>query len=259
MTQADRLAEILDLLQTRGGCGIGELAQRFAVSEETIRRDVRRLEKGGRVYKVHGGVRLPDNMFEAPYQFRMIENAEAKRRVAAAAVALVEDGMTVLMDSGSTTYWTARAMTRPTGLTVVTNSLEVAREVLGRNNNRLFFAGGEVNVDHRAAYGAEAIAAAQSFVPDIAFLSVGAIDPQRGFLDFHVDEAGFKRALLGAARRVVMVADASKFDRSGVVLMARLDQAHDLVVDRPPPPAAAEALAGAGVRVHVAGEAAPAV
>jgi len=253
MTQADRLAEILELLQSKGACGIGELAQRFNVSEETIRRDVRRLEAGGRVYKVHGGVRLPDNLFEAPYQVRMVENAEAKRRIAAAAVMMVQDGMTVLMDSGSTTCWTAKALVRSRDLTIVTNSIEVGREVLGRNNNRLFLAGGEMNVDHRAAFGAEAVGLAMGFVPDIAFLSIGAIDAQRGFLDFHVDESRFKRALLRGARRVVIVADASKFDRAGVLLTARLEQVHDLVVDRPPPPATGSALAAAGVRVHVAG------
>ena len=172
---------------------------------------------------------------------------------AAAAAELVQDGMTVLLDSGSTTFWTAKALTRPRDLTVVTNSIEVAREVLGRNNNnRLFFAGGEIDADHRAAYGAEALSMAQGFVPDIAFLSIGAIDPKRGFLDFHVDEARFKRALLAVARRLVIVADASKFDRAGAILTARLDQVQDLVVDRPPPPAAAVALEGAGVSVHVA-------
>ncbi|WP_374569799.1 DeoR/GlpR family DNA-binding transcription regulator [Phenylobacterium sp.] len=253
MTQLDRLAEILDLLQSRGACAIGELALKFGVSEETIRRDVRRLEASGRAYKVHGGVRLPDNLFEAPYQIRMNENAEAKRRVAAQAVRLVEDGMTVMMDSGSTTFWTAKALVRPRNLTIVTNSLEVAREVLGRDNNRLFFAGGEVNVDHRAAFGADAVAFAGRFVPDIAYLSIGAIDAERGFLDFHVDEAQFKRSLLADARRVAVVADHSKFGRVGAVHTASFAQVDDLIVDEEPPADIRAAAEAAGVRVHVAG------
>jgi len=250
--QAGRIAAILTLLEEHRSCSIADLAERFAVSEETIRRDVRQLEEAGRAYKVHGGVRLPDNQLETPYRLRVNEQAEAKRAIGRRCAAMVEEGMTILIDSGTTSLWLARALSHHRGLTIVTNSLEVAQEVLGRNNNRLLFAGGAVNVDYRAAFGPEAIAFSRGFAPDLAILSIGAIEARRGFLDFEPDEAAYKRALMDRARRVVMLADAAKFEREGSVHVAGFTDVHDLVADVPPPAGIAAALAAAGTRLHLA-------
>ncbi|WP_233503542.1 DeoR/GlpR family DNA-binding transcription regulator [Sphingomonas psychrotolerans] len=251
MIQSTRLATILDLLEERRSCSITELARQFAVSEETIRRDVKQLEASGRVYKVHGGVRLPDNLLEAPYRLRLGENADAKRAIAARAASLVEDGMTVLIDSGTSAFWFARALAQVRGLTIVTNSLEVAQEVLGRNDTRLFLAGGAMNVDYRAGFGAEAIAYSRGFAPDICVLSMGAIEAERGFLDFEPEEAAYKRALLDRPRRVMVLADASKFAREGTVHVAGFEAVDDLVTDRSPPVGIVQAAEGAGTRIHV--------
>jgi DeoR family transcriptional regulator, glycerol-3-phosphate regulon repressor len=251
--QSTRLATLLELLEERRSCSIAELAQRFHVSEETIRRDVRQLEASGRAYKVHGGVRLPDNLVEAPYRLRLGENADAKRAIAARGASLVEDGMTVLIDSGTSSFWFARALSQARGLTIVTNSLEVAQEMLGRHDNRLFFAGGAMNVDYRAAFGAEAIAYSRGFAPDLCVLSMGAIEAERGFLDFEPEEAAYKRSLLDRARRVLVLADASKFARKGSVHVAGFGDVHDLVTDQPLATEVDQAAARAGTRVHITG------
>ena len=252
LIQADRIAAILSSLEERGSSSIADLAAGFGVSEETIRRDVRQLEGSGRVIKVHGGVTLPATRLEAPYRRRLREQLEAKRAIARLAAGFIEDGATVFIDSGTTSYWVAQELGHLRGLTLVSNSLEVVAEGLGRADHRVFFAGGAMNVDYRSAFDADAIAYVRRFVPDVAVLSMGAIEASRGFLDFDPDEAAFKRAVLDRARRLVVVADHGKFSRQGTAHVADFDQVHDLVTERDPPPAIREAAAASGPTVHVA-------
>ncbi|WP_448663489.1 DeoR/GlpR family DNA-binding transcription regulator [Sphingomonas sp. CJ20] len=251
VSQSERLNRMLALLDERAFWSVAELAARFDVSEETIRRDVRQLEHSGRVQKTHGGVSLPSGAIEAPYRVRMREQAEAKQRIGREAARLVTPGMTLLLDSGTTSFWLARALAPMRDLSIVTNSIEIAHEVLGRPGQNLFFAGGRINSDYHAAFGADAIAYARCFVPDLTILSIGAVEAERGFLDFDADEAMFKHALLERARRVVMLADGTKFDKTGSLQVAGFGQVNDLVTDRAPPPPIARAAAAAGTTIRV--------
>lgn len=253
MTQSDRIKKLVALLEERGSCAIADLANHFGVSEETVRRDIRQLEETGRAFKVHGGVRLPDNQLEAPYRLRMREQSKGKQGIARRAARLVKDGMTVLIDSGTTSFYVARELAPLRRLTIVTNNLAVASELLGRNDHRIFLAGGAVNIDYRATFDAEAVAYTRRFAPDVAILSMGAIEAKRAFLDFEPGEAGYKRAVLDRARRVVVVADAVKFTRHGSVHVADFGAVHDIVTDAPPPPEVAEAAVRGGTRLDVVG------
>ena len=107
LTQGARLAAIVQLLEEQAFWTVSDLAGRFDVSEETIRRDAKQLEQSGVIQKVHGGLSATSNRIEAPYRLRLRENAEAKQRIAQTAAALVSDGMTLLLDSGTTCHWLA--------------------------------------------------------------------------------------------------------------------------------------------------------
>lgn len=251
MTQTARLSAILSLLEARPNWTIAELALHFQVSEETIRRDVRQLEHMGRVRKVHGGVSLPSTGLEGPYRSRMRQQAEGKMLLARKAAELVHEGMTVFLDAGTTTFWLARALSSMRDLTIITNSIDIAQEVVDRPGQRLFFAGGTIHPGYHGAFGGEAITYCRGFVPDITVLSVGAVEAERGFMDFDVDEASFKRAIIPGARRVMMLADAAKFTRSGVMHIAAFEDVDDLVTDRPLPQGIAKAAGAAGIEVHV--------
>jgi DeoR family transcriptional regulator, glycerol-3-phosphate regulon repressor len=233
MNQSARLHEILELLEVNSSCSITELALRFAVSEETIRRDVRALENSGRVRKVHGGVRLPDNVFEAAYHQRINENGALKRIIGLKAAELVKDGMTLLIDSGSSTYWLAKAL-KARNLTIITNAIEVAREMTGRNNARVYFAGGEIFDNYCSCFGAETQTFMQRFTPEIAFFSIGAIESQRGLLDYFLPEAELKRAIAPLARKVVVLVDSTKFERHGLIRTLDFKDIHVLITDADP-------------------------
>ncbi len=234
MLQETRQAEILNLLHVHRSRQISDLAQHFDVSEETVRRDVRQLEAEGHAHRVRGGVKLKETAFEAPYLIRRNQNAPQKRAIGLKAATLVEDGMTVLIDSGSTAYWLSRALAKRRNLTVITNALEVAREMAGKNNCKVFFGGGEINHDYQSCFGQETEAFMGGFTPEIAFFSISAVDSRRGLLDFHYPEATLKARLAPLASKVVVLADSSKFERQGIVKTLDFDQIDAFVTEAEP-------------------------
>lgn len=242
----DRLLRALEVAQT---CSISELAHELGVSEETVRRDIKMLESAGKVHKLHGAVRLPDNVFETPFDVRISENAAAKAAIARATAPLIEDHASLFIDSGSTSLYVARALRRHRQLSIITNAMDVARELCSINNNRVFFAGGEIDHDYRASFGADAHDFVSRFIPDIAILSIGAVDTVHGLMDFHLGEAAIKRKVIESSRKVVLTADSSKFGRNGLVQTCPCAAVTTLVTDQPLSPDFATLFAGGQVVV----------
>jgi len=230
-----RQPAILTLLEVQGSASVIELATRFGVAGETIRRDLQALLKTGRIEKVHGGVRLREEIAEADYVQRLNENKAAKNAIGEAASALIEDGASVLIDSGTSSYYAARHLDRHSRLSIITNSLEVARETARSGRNRVYFIGGEVNNEYLSTFGVDTMAQVARYAPTVALLSIGALDPARGALDFHLDEANFKQAAAPLAKRVILLADSTKFDREALVHTLDFSQIHVLVTNKPVP------------------------
>lgn len=220
-------------LESQGTISVRDFAERFEVSDETVRRDIKALLQTGRVEKVHGGARLRENPFEAAYVQRLNENLRAKQAIGARAASLVRDGMVLLIDSGTTSYYAAQHLRAREHLSIVTNSLEVARDMARSGKNRIYFTGGEISNDYLAAFGAETIAQVRQYTPAIAFLSIGAMNTRLGALDYHLGEAEFKRAAAPLAGKVVLLADASKFGKDGLVKTLEFDAFDTLITDRP--------------------------
>lgn len=249
MYQINRQQELLKTLETKHSCGIAELADTFGVSEETIRRDVRQLEGSGRVRKVHGGVCLRDTGAEDAYHHRVSENAERKRQIGLKAAEMVHNGMTLLLDSGSTTYWLAKALAGFRDLTILTNAFEIVRELSGKNNNQIYFAGGKNNADYNACFGQETVSFLKRFSPEIAFFSISAIAPKTGFLDILLEEAELKHAVAETARKVVVLADCSKYTRSALVRTFTFGEVDILISDAAPPKGLQTALKDVEIRL----------
>ena len=250
MQASRRQAEILREVRLHGSCSIGYLARRLAVSDETIRRNLRPLVEQGMVHRVRGGVVLPERLHEPPFRRRMLEHREAKLQIAALTAGLIRDGDSVMLDTGSTTAYVAQALGEHANLMVVTNCTEIARTLAPRNGNRVYLAGGELRADDAAVFGPAAIGFVGQFQVRYAILSIGAVSADLEFMDYHLCEAEFSRAVIGQARHTIVVADGSKFDRAGFIRVCGPEAVDVLVTDAAPVGVIAQRLREAGVELR---------
>ena len=252
MIISKRHGELLRLLEKEGTLEVSDLAQRFDVSLETIRRDLKPLTDAGRVIKLHGAVALPGPAAEEPFQKRMRENAEAKRAIGRAFSRTVRDGDTLMLDTGTTTSFVARELVRHRQLTIVTNSTDIARTLAPLNGNRVFLAGGEIRGDSGATLGPAAVAYLGQFTVKHAVISAGAVSADAGITDYDMAEADIARAILASGERRVVVADSSKFQKRGLVQVCLLSGISELVTETAPPLPLATAIAQSGTILSVA-------
>lgn len=245
-----RHGEILRFLELQGSASIAAMARQLGVSTETVRRDVRPLVESGAVVRIHGAVGLAGQLGEAPFERRMRENAAAKKAIASHVAATIRDGDTVMLDTGTTTSFLARALIGHRRLTVVTNSSDIARTLATVNGNRVYMAGGELRSDSGAAFGSSAVDFASRFFVQHAIISAGAIDGT-GVMDFDLHEAEFARMVLSRGQRRLVVCDASKFGTRGFVQVCGLSGFTELVTDQAPSTSLGAALAKAEVTVSI--------
>lgn len=225
----------MSALRQSGSTSISTLTRRLAVSDETVRRDVKILESRGLLERVHGAVILADHGGELEFQKRMAQNAAAKRAIAEAAIAEIEDGDAVMIDSGTTTAFLARALLARRNLFVITNGTEIARTLVRGSGNRVHLPGGEVRADDCAVFGETSIRFIRNFRARVALLSIGAIHHDGGYMDFHLPEAENARAMIDQSFKVVVVADQTKFHSQAPVSVCGFDEVGTLVCDQPPP------------------------
>lgn len=235
MHKTDRHSAIMDLLRQSGSTSIAELTKKLAVSDETVRRDVKVLESRGLLERVHGAVILADHGGEMEFQKRMAQNAVAKRAIAEAAAREVEDGDALMIDSGTTTAYVARALLARRNLFVVTNGTEIARTLARGPGNRVHLPGGEMRPDDYAVFGETSQAFIRNFRAKIAILSIGAIHHDGGYMDFHVQEAEMARAMIRQSSSVIVLADRTKFHTQAPVSVCDLTDVGTLVTDHQPP------------------------
>ena len=252
MEATKRQRAILASVRDSGLARIQDLARDMGVSEETIRRDIRPLVEAGKIAKRHGSVSALAASAEAPFERRMRDNALEKRTIARHVAGMIGDGASVMMDTGTTTSMLARELLSKRGLTIVTNSSDIARTLAIVNGNRVVMAGGELNGDNGAAFGRTAIEFIERFNTDFAIISIAAVSAARGLMDYHLDEAEFARAVLRQGRRRLVVTDHTKFESSALVTVCDFDAFDELVTDRDPPEEIAARLLAGGVRCTVA-------
>jgi DeoR/GlpR family transcriptional regulator of sugar metabolism len=234
----------------RGGAAqVGELALEFHVSEMTVRRDLRRLAREGKLERVHGGAVSAER--EPPFSETAVARLTAKDRIGAAAAALVQDGQTVLLDIGTTTLQVARHL-RGRSLTVITTNLAAYEELLPEAGIELVLPGGVVRRNYRSLVGVLAEDALRGLSADVAFLGASGLDARLSVWDSTMVEVPIKRAMLAAAQRSILVADADKFAMGGMVRICGAEELDGIVTDAAVPEPARGRLEEAGVEVLVA-------
>lgn len=210
-----------------------ELAQRLAVSGETVRRDLQALADNGLVQKFHGGVSLHRDVQESPFQLRLCTNVTAKRRLAQQISALLPDGASLVLDNSSTACFIAEALAERRGLTVATPSLEVARRLAhSGDRHTVMLPGGTLRSSDMTLAGANALQFAAQLHPDYFVVSVAALSAKGGCLDFDPFEVEFKQVVCRQAGTVVVVADASKFGAPGLITSLSWENVQMLVCNQ---------------------------
>jgi DeoR family transcriptional regulator, aga operon transcriptional repressor len=247
---AERRAGILDLLASTGFVDVTDLARRFGCSPATARRDLGALEAAGYLHRTHGGA-LVNGQRELPVGARLETMAAAKQRIAEAAAALVEDGQAVGLTGGSTTQQIARRLTARSGLTVVTNAINVVME-LAQSDVRLVVTGGEMRPQSMELVGPLAEPSTSRLHLDVTFAGVDGLSVRGGLTTHHPLEAQVNRMLIERSSRAVVAADHTKLGRATFAQIVPLHAASDVITDADAPDAAVEELRQAGVRVLLA-------
>ncbi len=249
MLARQRQERILEQVRLDGGARVSDLVAVLGVSEMTVRRDIATLAGRGLVARVHGGATaLSGRSTDEPgFVAKSGIQLEEKAAIARAAAALVSPGDSVALSAGTTTFAVAQALLRVSDLTVVTNSLPVARLLheSPRQDLTVVLTGG-VRTPSDALVGPVAVGALRGLHVDHLFLGVHGVDERAGLTTPNLVEGETNRALVACARQVVVVADSSKWRVVGLSSIARLEEVDVLVVDSGLP---AEARHGLGQRV----------
>lgn len=212
-----RLKLILDMLKQTQRVNVRELADYLQVSQESIRRDLKELEMRGYARRVYGGAVLDQQESDQPFTDRLRVSSREKAKIGEAAASLVEDGMKVFIDTGTTTIACLKHIETRKDLTVVSNSLAVAAHFFNLPQASVRVLGGRMRPDYQATYGHETVAALKEHFFDLAIIAISAIHAERGFMDFGEDEAILRRVAKAQAKRSIIVADSSKFGRLGSI------------------------------------------
>src|SRR6201990_3616895 len=248
MLARHRQSLILQAVRSDGSARVSDLTQRLGVSDMTIRRDLEVLARDGLVEKVHGGAVLPGSpaQHEPGFEDKLVLERPEKASIAHAAASLVRPGTASAITAGTTTFALAQCLVDVPGLTIVTNSLRVANlfgAPRGPEGGTVVLTGG-MRTASDALFGPVADLTIGSLHFDTLFLGCTGLDPEVGLSTPNLAEAETNRALINRARRVVVLADHTKYGVVSLASFAPVDQVNVLVTDTSLPAEARTALAG---------------
>ena len=247
-----RQQEIVNYVQRESFVTVENLANRFGMTQQTIRRDVNMLSEQNLLQRYHGGVGLPSSAENIAYGARQGLQSEEKRRIAALVAEHIPDQATLFINIGTTTEEVAKALSRRRNLRVITNNLNVAAIMSGYPGCEVIIAGGVVRARDLGVTGEETIDFIQRFKVDFGIIGVSSIDPDGALRDFDYREVRVAEAIIAHSRTVFLVADHSKFMRPALVKLSELSKIDALFTDQPIPEALVNAFQEANTKVFVA-------
>jgi DeoR/GlpR family transcriptional regulator of sugar metabolism len=253
LLKEERHRLILESIRDIGRVTVEELSRRFGTSEVTIRRDLSELSASGKIRRTHRGALLLENPpAEPPVVQRMIEQESAKNRIGKAASALVEEGQSIFIGSGSTTIYVARHLSGCKNLTVVTNALNIASELAANEVVTVVVTGGLLRASELSLIGHIAELSLQEVRVDKVIVGIPAISPEAGLSNDYLPEVMTDRAIIKMAPELIVVADHTKFGRVASAYLAPVERVTTLVTDAEADPKILAALREKGIRLIVA-------
>lgn len=233
MWSKERHQRILGMLKSNQSVAANDLADLLDVSRETVRRDLLELEEKGLIERVHGGAVLPDQQSEPPFNIRRDAQARAKQDIARKAVSLIEPGMSLFIDAGTTTSAFSQILSKISGIMVVTNSIEISQTIKTSEADIDFILiGGRLSSDVPATYGEVAISDIRRFHLDMAIVSPVALHPDKGAFSYDFSEAEVARTMIEQAQANVFLCDRTKLSKTNRVRICDAETIDILVTDK---------------------------
>lgn len=232
-----RQMEIIELAKTEGRVLVEELASRFSVTPQTIRKDLNELCESRALNRIHGGAIFPSGTENVRYEARRSIAAPEKQAIGKAAAALIPHKSSLFINIGTTTEAVGEALLDHNELMVITNNINVANRLRIFPSIEVVIAGGVVRGTDGGIVGEAAVDFIRQFKVDYAVIGVSAIDNDGALLDYDFREVKVAQAIIANARHVILVTDSSKFDRTAPVRIGHLSQVHTFITDHCPIPA----------------------
>ncbi|MBS4207834.1 DeoR/GlpR family DNA-binding transcription regulator [Bacillus sp. FJAT-50079] len=231
MLAAERHRKIVELVNERSSIRVSELSKAFSVTEETIRRDLEKLEKAQQLRRSHGGaVSIVKDQQELPYTEREIMNAQEKKRIALEAVKYIEMGDQIVLDASTTAWYMARELPNMP-LTVLTNSMKVATELSVKDQVKVISTGGMLLAKSLSFGGPLAERSLEAYHVDKAFISCKGVDAEKGLSDSNEWQALVKKKMIDIATTTILLVDSSKFGLQTFMHIAKLHEIDTIISD----------------------------
>ena len=249
----ERRRRTRELVEERGRVTVGELATMFSISQVTARNDLNALADIGAVVRTRGGALVQRDDEDVPIGVKQSLHRAEKVRIAEAAVKMIGDFQTIVLDSGTTTAEIAKQIRglKVQSLNVITNALNIAVLLAGLPHVTLIMLGGVLRPSSYSLGGPQAEAALQGLHADIFFLGFDALDPEIGVMTTQVLEARLNMGMIDIARTVVAVGDSSKIGRRSLSVIARIEQIDRIITDTGAEPKTVEALRSRGAQIEL--------
>jgi DeoR/GlpR family transcriptional regulator of sugar metabolism len=236
MLALERRNRILEKLQAEKRVVVSELSQLYDVSEETIRRDLDKLEKEGLATKSYGGAVIREDLsIDLPFNIRKNQNVAGKQKMAEIVASLVKEGEHIFLDASTTAVFVAKALKEKEHLTVVTNSVEIILELSDVSGWNIISTGGEMKEGYLAFLGSRTEEAIRSCYVDKVIFSCKALDFGRGIMESQEAFGSTKRSMIASAREKILVLDSTKFDQTAFSIAGKLRDVDVVVTDVRPP------------------------
>lgn len=250
-----RQSDIVAIAKSESRVTVDDLAKRFAVTPQTIRKDLNELCDGGVLNRYHGGAVPASGLVNYDYEARRQLAPNEKRAIGIAAANLIPDGASILINIGTTTEQVAMALRGRKGLTVITNNIHVAQILQGYSDTEVIVAGGVLRHSDGGIVGEAAVDSIRQFRVDYAIIGASAIDADGTLLDYDYREVHVARAIIDCTRKSILVADSMKFERSAPVCIGHMTDIDIFVTDQPLTDSLTASCCEAGVQVEIACEA----
>lgn len=235
MFALERQKKILEVLNSEGAVWVSKLSKDFGVTEETVRRDLEKLEQQECLRRTHGGAMpINENTYEASLEKRKLLNVESKQKMAREACRFVSHGDTIFLDASTTTFFMARELKQLKNITIITNSIRIVNELAGTDGIKVIAVGGMVS-DNQSFVGslAEKSIEENYFASKVFFSSKG-ITAEAGILESNEQECGIKKKMLKNAEKKYYLCDKSKMGSVGFIKLASFEQIDCLITDTEP-------------------------